>query len=125
VPYPPVGETIVRSRTQSDLPPVTQEKQNDPVTGFVVGSGSGEDVGVGAGTDTGTDIGTGTGTSNSVGKNHSLNFQKIPTQKRQRQYSGTNLSTKTNGGFPSVYFDVRKTREKSNPYIELPTVEGN
>jgi hypothetical protein len=38
--------------------------------------------------------------------------------------SGTGGGGRT-GGFPPAYLSVRKAREKMNPYVELPTVEGN
>jgi hypothetical protein len=62
--------------------------------------------------------GTGTGTSTDSG---------IRKTSAKRSFSGSTSSVcgERGGRFPSVYSSVRKTREKTNPYRELPTIEGN
>jgi hypothetical protein len=47
-------------------------------------------------------------------------------KKRFREFdAGSGSPRRTGSGFPSGYANVRKFREKSNPFIELPTPCGN
>jgi hypothetical protein len=113
--YPTVGEKIFMTRRQTDLPPQSSN-------GYGIGGVTGVFFGAGTGNGASTCAETGTGDKpDCVGKNVN---SKLPTQKRHRTDTSTDMSTKSNYGFPPVYHNVRKTREKANPYVELPTIEG-
>jgi hypothetical protein len=128
VPYP----------TSSVNPPA--RIQSDSLPGRSVAHGSGAGAGTGTGASTGTGTGsnattdirtvTGPGVGSCVGSGvgvtpSSINFQ-LQGQKRARCDTGTSAGSGCHTGtFPPVYGNVRKTREKNNPFIELPAVDGN
>jgi hypothetical protein len=121
VPYSAVGDKIGITRRQSDLPPDSTKSYGTGEGTNVHGAGTG--TGAGAGDGAGTCAQTGTGNNpGCVGKSLNVNLQ---AQKRIRSDTGSDMSSKTGHGFPPVYHNVRKTREKANPYVELPTIEGN
>jgi hypothetical protein len=116
VPYSAVGEKIGITRRQSDLPPEsTQNYGTGEFTGVVFGTGTGNGAGTCAETGSGYN-------PDCVGKSFNLN---LPAQKRNRSDTGSDMGSKSSHGFPPVYHNVRKTREKANHYVELPTIEGN
>jgi hypothetical protein len=39
--------------------------------------------------------------------------------------SGKESPKRSGSGFPSDYYNVRKQREKANPFTELPKIDGN